>query len=60
MDPVILVQFDPPPIPLREFDWSAWRAGTEEEGPYGYGTSEVEARADLAEQLECERTEEVR
>ena len=55
MDPLILVQFDPPPIPLRQFDWSAWREGTEEEGPIGYGTSEDEARADLAEQLESER-----
>ena len=54
MDPLILVQFDPPPIPLRQFDWSAWREGMEEEGPYGYGASEEEARADLAEQLESE------
>lgn len=36
-----------PPIPLRQFDWTAYR---DPEGPAGYGRTEQEAIADLLEQ----------
>ena len=36
-----------PPIPWRNFDWSAFRDGTEESGPVGYGRTKEEAIADL-------------
>jgi hypothetical protein len=38
-----------PPIPLRTFDWCAHFEGEEERGGYGYGRTEQEALADLAE-----------
>jgi len=41
-----------PPIPCRQFDWCAWRDGTEESGPYGWGSSSVEAITDLIEREE--------
>lgn len=34
-----------PPIPMREFDWCAYR--DPERTPYGYGRTEAEAIADL-------------
>lgn len=34
-----------PPIPMREFDWCAYR--DPERVPYGYGRTEAEAIADL-------------
>lgn len=36
-----------PPIPVREFDWSAHFDGQEEGGPYGRGRTEQEAILDL-------------
>lgn len=39
-----------PPIPWRTFDWCAYRDGTEEQGPYGYGATEAEAVRDLLEE----------
>jgi len=36
-----------PPIPLRDFDWGAYRDGTEEDGIRGWGRTESEAVADL-------------
>lgn len=41
-----------PPIPVRDMDWSACEAGRDEEGPYGWGASEVDALEDLAWQLD--------
>lgn len=41
-----------PPIPFRSFDWRAYRDGTEESGPVGYGETEDAAVADLMDQLE--------
>jgi len=41
-----------PPIPSRQFDWCAYRDGTEESGPVGWGSSSVEAISDLMEQEE--------
>ena len=36
-----------PPIPIRDFDWCAYR--DPEVTPYGYGRTEEEAIADLLE-----------
>ena len=40
-----------PPIPIRTFDWQAYRDGDEETGPFGYGAFEHEAVEDLRQQL---------
>ncbi len=42
-----------PPIPIRCFDWMAWVDGTEENGPYGHGKTEEEARANLGAEIEA-------
>lgn len=45
-----------PPIPMRYFDWCAYREG-EEEGPVGWGSFEIAAIEDLQgleEVMECE------
>jgi hypothetical protein len=36
-----------PPIPIREFDWIAYRDGSEESGPFGHGPTEALAVQDL-------------
>lgn len=36
-----------PPIPIRDYDWSAHFEGEEERGRYGYGRTEAEAKQDL-------------
>ena len=42
-----------PPIPIRDFDWSAIDADTYDEGsPIGTGKTEAEAIADLMQQIE--------
>ena len=42
-----------PPIPIRQFDWSAVDDDTYEPGcPIGTGTTELEAVKDLMQQLE--------
>jgi hypothetical protein len=38
-----------PPIPIRDFDWSAARDGYEPGAPIGYGRTEAEAIAALLE-----------
>ena len=50
----IVTNYDPKPIPIRGFDWSAVDDATYDgEGcPIGYGATEAEAVADLLEQLE--------
>lgn len=40
-----------PPIPTRNFDWSAVQVGYEPDDPIGRGATEDEAIADLMEQL---------
>ena len=40
-----------PPIPDRSHDWCAYVKGEEESSPTGYGYTEAEAVADLADQL---------
>jgi len=58
----IVTHFDPKPIPIRSFDWSAvdddtYDADCDQDGffsnsPIGWGATEEEAIADLKEQLE--------
>jgi hypothetical protein len=52
----IETSYDCPPIPIRNFDWSAIDASTYDgaEGchcPVGYGATEAEAILDLVEQI---------
>lgn len=46
---VITARIDPP-VPTRQYDWSAWVDG-EEEQCTGYGPTEAEALRNLAERL---------
>lgn len=51
----IKTHYDPPPIPLRQFDWTAIddeTYGGEPSDPIGRGATEKEAIDDLLEQLE--------
>lgn len=49
----IVVEFDPPPIPDRAFDYCAWMPDEAEPGvPQGYGPTKQDALDDLLEQLE--------
>jgi hypothetical protein len=48
--PAMIILYDPPPIPIRDFDWSALRSDYEPGMPIGRGASEAEAVADLLEQ----------
>lgn len=50
----IKTYFDPPPIPVRSFDWRAIDDATYDgEGcPIGWGATEAEAIANLQEQIE--------
>jgi hypothetical protein len=43
-----------PPIPFRNFDWSAVTDDYEDGHPQGHGATEAEAIADLIEKLELE------
>jgi len=52
----IRTHYDPPPIPMRDSDWSAYDDDTYD-GPgslIGWGATEAEAIADLQEQLDSE------
>lgn len=46
----VVTRFEPPPIPVRGFDWHAFIEG-DEEGATGYGFTELEAVTELAEKL---------
>lgn len=54
--PKIVTNFWMKPIPLRQFDWEAWRDGDEPNDAggmmVGHGATEAEAIADLEMQLE--------
>lgn len=52
----IKTHYDPKPIPIRSFDWSAIDDDTYDGHgcPVGYGASEQEAIDDLNEQLDME------
>lgn len=53
----IRTQYDPKPIPLRDFDWSAVDADTYDyTEPVGWGRTEAEAIADLMNQIEEDET----
>lgn len=41
-----------PPIPHRQYDWSATTEDYDGTGPIGWGPTEIEAIDDLKEQLE--------
>ena len=47
---IICVLYDPKPIPIRQFDWSAVRADYELGMPQGFGETREAAIADLLEQ----------
>ena len=49
----IRVEYNPPPIPCRDADWSAVTDDYEPGGPIGYGRTKVDAVADLIQQLEA-------
>jgi len=48
---IVKTNFDYPPIPQRDVDWSAWVHGREEDGPYGRGRTERAAVVELAVQM---------
>lgn len=49
----IVTALEYPPIPLRQYDWVAFRDGYEELGKYGYGRTEEDAiQALLADEAE--------
>ena len=48
----IITSYDCPPVPVRDYDWSAVREGYEEGNCIGYGMTEQEAIDDLLEQEE--------
>jgi hypothetical protein len=48
----IITSQDCPPIPVREYDWSAAREDWDEGDLIGYGRTEQEAIDDLIEQEE--------
>jgi hypothetical protein len=54
----IVTHHDYPPIPIRDFDWSAIYADTYDEGsPIGRGRTEADAIADLKSQIEEQNDE---
>lgn len=50
----IVTKYDPPPIPVRQMDWTAVSSDYDAGDPIGYGATEAEAIADLQERLEME------
>lgn len=54
MSAKIVTDFIHPSIPLRKFDWVAFRDGNDEDGPFGRGKTELEAIAELMLQEEEE------
>ena len=55
MTPKIITHYDPPPIPVRCFDWSAVTDNYEPGHPLGWGYTEDQAIQDLLDQLEDEQ-----
>ena len=47
-----ITRYDPPPIPIRFFDWTATTDNYEPGMPIGYGVSEEDAVNHLLDQLE--------
>lgn len=52
----IITKYDPPPIPPRQFDWSAVTDDYEPGCPIGWGYTEAEAWWDLVGQLDIGTT----
>ena len=50
LKPPIITEYIHPPIPIRQFDWSAIRNGYEPGNIIGRGATEKEAINDLLEQ----------
>ncbi len=50
--PEIVTRYDPPPIPVRFFDWSAVTQDYEPGMPVGYGVSEEDAVTHLLDMME--------
>lgn len=48
----IVTKYDPPPIPDRQYDWSACLEGASEDDPVGFGPTMEAAIADLKIELE--------
>jgi hypothetical protein len=46
----IITEYVHPPIPIRQWDWSAKRDGDDEGGRVGYGATEQDAIDDLHNQ----------
>ncbi len=51
-DMKITTIYDPPPIPMREFDWVALPDSYDIGSPLGYGATEAAAIAALKERLD--------
>lgn len=49
----IVTTYDPKPIPMRQFDWSAYREGYEGGDPLGFGPTREAAIADLLDAEEA-------
>lgn len=47
----ILTKYEPPPIPLRQFDWSATFEDYDLASPIGHGRTEQDAIDDLVLQI---------
>jgi len=49
----VVCHYDPPPIPIRRFDWTAIDADTYDGpgSPIGHGRTEADARADLEQEI---------
>jgi len=45
----IITKNEPPPIPMRQYDWSAFGEDWDLDDPIGYGKTEQEAIKDLKE-----------
>jgi hypothetical protein len=59
---IIKTDYDPKPIPIRSFDWSAWDDTTDddENRVRGWGASEIDAIRDLLEDIECREADTTR
>jgi hypothetical protein len=51
---IIKTNYDPKPIPIRSFDWSAWDDTTDDDENrlVGWGADEIDAVRDLLEEIE--------
>jgi len=45
----VIVKQTNSPLPVRTHDWVAYIDGQEEDGPYGYGSTDDDAKRDLSD-----------